>query len=215
MLKSTTLPFSGFYNSLHDSQLDYALETIFSNDRCDVYKSLMDKAFESIDWQSVHKHYSKDYVKAFANEFNLSTLVFEDLDSPKYYNYATDRIFCKIELSEIQDIFNRVDKIELNKHIKQRFTSCDGFISHYKNSLEAWPSDLAEWDHNQVGTLLEVFAAQESCGEFDQYKEVALLESCDNSYSIVHNNIKDDRLLNIVSYLHKREQRQYRNNSLE
>ena len=215
MLKSTTIPFSGFYNSLHDSQLDNALESIFSNDRCDVYKSLMDKAFDSIDWRNVHTEYSKEYTSAFASEFNLSTLVFEDLDSPKYYNYATDRIFCKIELSEVQDIFNRVDKVALNKHIKQRFTSCDGFISHYKNSLEAWPSDLADWDHNQVGTLLEVLAAQESNGEFESFREVELFDSNEVAFNLIMNNTKDDKVFTILNYLRAREKRQYRSNSLE
>ena len=208
VLKSTTIPFSGFYGSIHDSQLDNALEMMFSNGRGDAYKTLLEKAFDKVEWSYVHLEYAKEYAQAFAQEFNLKTLVFEELNSPKYYNYETDRIFCKIELSEIQDMFNKVDKVALNKRIKERFTSCDGFISHYDNKLADWPIDLAEWDHNQIGTLLDVYVNQESNREFDSYAEADLFNSSEVADHAISNNMKDcDRLFRIADYLRQREDR--------
>ena len=45
--------------------------------------------------------------------------------------------------------------------IKQRFTSRDGFWSHYKNELDLWTQDYSEWDHNQIGTCFELFDLEE------------------------------------------------------
>ena len=40
-------------------------------------------------------------------------------------------------------------------------TSRSGFISSYKNSLDLWPKDYSEWDHNEIGTCFELFNLEE------------------------------------------------------
>lgn len=38
----TTIPFQGFYSSIHDSQLDYALESMFSDDQGHINRDLFE-----------------------------------------------------------------------------------------------------------------------------------------------------------------------------
>lgn len=80
---------------------------------------------------------------------------FSGLDSPRSYNFTTDRIFVKIPLRAVKELYKLVGVEKLGSAIKERFTSYDGFMSFYDNSLEAWPKNLNEWDCNQVGILLD------------------------------------------------------------
>ena len=173
----TTVPFSGFYNSLHDAQLGRALEQLFSDRAtgCQVNSRLFNEAFSAVDWGFVHVSYAGEYVDAFAEEFNVS-LSFESLRSPKEYNFTTDRIFAEISEDEVRRVFSEVDPDDLTAIAKERFTSCDGFISFYDPDWRTW-GDVLEWDHNQVGTLLQALVG----GEFDQWAEFYLMSSaCEN-----------------------------------
>ena len=90
-------------------------------------------------------------------EYNLLT-------SPREYNFETDRIFIDIEKNHAIDFIKYIIKNykkELEKKIKDRFTSRDGFISFYKNSLDLWIYDYSEWDCNMIGTCFELFDLEE------------------------------------------------------
>ena len=90
---------------------------------------------------------------------------FSALVSPRSYNFTTDRIFVKIPLRAVKELYKYVGAEKLNKAIEERFTSYDGFMSFYDNSLAAWPKNLNEWDCNQIGTLLE-FPSPERIREY-------------------------------------------------
>lgn len=82
---------------------------------------------------------------------------FADMSSPREYNFTTDRLFATASRAFARRLWKRskADNHETLRHvIRERFTSRDGFISHYSNDLDAWPRDLRDWDHNELGTLL-------------------------------------------------------------
>ncbi|MGX7874405.1 hypothetical protein ACVDG5_018085 [Mesorhizobium sp. ORM6] len=83
---------------------------------------------------------------------------FESMDSPREYNFTTDRLYAEIPLGMMQLLFR---KSRTEKHatlaavIAERFTSRDGFLSHYSRHLAEWlEKPLTDWDHNELGTLL-------------------------------------------------------------
>jgi hypothetical protein len=210
----TTIPFSGFYESLHDSELDNALGYMFADyaTGCDVNEDLHYKAHNLIHWGDAHKAYAHRYAGAFADHFAIPSLEFESLSSPKEYNFTTDRIFCTIERADLCRIMATFDLQKFAEYVREKFTSRDGFISFYSANLADW-GNVESWDHNQCGTALEFYANQESgSGEFDQWEEYALLEDdrcngvtdtilCDNAAPEL------DRLLKIHSYLEARAER--------
>jgi len=169
----TKIPFQGFYNSVHDMYIDDALESAYSDDHGNVDQEKFDDAFSKIDFKAVHEKYAKTYTEEFSKEFNIK-LKFSSLWSPKYYNYETDEIICEIELSEVERIFNETNDKNLRESIRDKFTSCSGFISHYKNDLDLWPKNLEEWDMNQVYALIDAYVNQE-CDFHD--KEIYLVEN--------------------------------------
>lgn len=82
----------------------------------------------------------------------------EEMTSPREYNFETDRIFARMPLVMAREMFAR-SKREGHKAlagiIRDRFTSCSGFVSSYSNDIAEWlEKPLASWDHNEVGTLL-------------------------------------------------------------
>lgn len=206
----TTIPFDGFYESEHSANLDYALESIFSNDHGEVNSSLFLKANDLIEWQRVFLAYSQRYVSNFASLFGLTTLKFVELSSPREYNFTTDRIFCSIDLEEVKSIFEKVDENLLRERIAARFTSRSGFVSYYPNTLEEWPSDLSEWDINQVGTLLEAMVY----ADYDNGRMDFMEDSLELCFNLITNlgsiSPSLERLFIINDYLRHRHDRAFK-----
>ena len=151
------LPFCGFYQSELSYAIDGELERIF-NPECG-YGEVPDEIHDEIDYGKVHQSLASAYVKAFenwlANEHGLEIdLEFVEMTSPKEYNFSTDEVFVNCSLPDLERVFNAV-KDEMPEMVKKRFTSRSGFISFYENDFDKWPESLAEWDHNEAGTLFE------------------------------------------------------------
>jgi hypothetical protein len=204
----TTIPFQGFYYSLHEAQIDSAIDSIVMIDNCDVIDSLRELISDNVDYQSVFNGYAAKYIDWIKSEFNLN-IQYSFLSSPKCYNFETDRIICNIELNEVQRVFDSVYKNKLDARIKERFTSRSGFISFYENSLEAWPKNLEEWDLNQVGTLIDVYLEHEknnntSLDELFYYNAHAI---CFNIISEYCNRDVYSRINKIREYLNARNNR--------
>ena len=211
----TTIPFSGFYGSHHDREIDNALEMMLSDSSgC---HPASDRISEEI-WGHVNVP-MVEYTRAFVESFNLLLnaeaglnvkLEWESVKSPHYYNFETDRVFATVSLSDVQAMFAKVDRAILDKVAKERFTSYDGFISHYSPDWRSWGS-MTEWDWNQVGTLVEALVAQflSESWEWDITEDWNCNGDIDNW---IYDNLDDEgkRLVKLASYLREREERQYR-----
>lgn len=202
----TTIPFSGFYNSLHDSSLDDALDQMFTNWETDARNDkLRDRAFNACQWGLVHGNYAAEYAKALAAEFKIA-LTFESLKSPREYNFDTDRIFCEIELDEVKRIRAETSEKAFRDKVRERFTSRSGFISFYSANLDNW-DEIETWDHNEVGTLIAAYIDEQAMG-FDMWTEYDLMESarCNGRLDewIIQATPDIGRLFTIHDYLQER-----------
>jgi hypothetical protein len=209
----TTIPFSGFYESLHDSELDQALEMAFSDDSGTPNAGLLARAWDGVNWRYVHEEYAKEYCKAFASEFQIKSLTFEETHSPREYNFTTDRIFAFISLEDVRSILAKVDPVKLAEKVRECFTSRDGFSSFYSADVDDW-GDVETWDHNQTGTLMQTFADQETRNHeaFDQWAEFELMEDARgnghmDNWIFGSNPEKLNRLDRIGRYLRDRSER--------
>jgi|LakMenEpi03Aug12_release.lakeMendotaPanAssembly.Ray.scaffolds.fasta_scaffold443965_2 hypothetical protein len=202
----STIPFSGFYETIHDNVIDRAIESLFENDRGDCNTDFINHFYSSdcIDFEEVRGEYAKDYTQAFAIKSKLQ-LTFDELNSPKSYNFTSDRIFVNITEESVRKLFTAVDKDVLRQLIKEEFTSRPGFISYYSSDLDEWPEDITEWDHNQIGTLISVAV------NFDEEKYMEDLSGSGEVVNWVNSALKEEgnRLVNIASYLRTREERAY------
>lgn len=179
------LPFAGFYESVHDRQLDQAMEMdadhFASRDNEDYPNAvgmeesdLNEILFEMADWGKAHADYAESYVGAFAGFVHRETglelgLEFEKMESPREYNFGTDRIFAYIPLSVLEMLKAAVTLGNLAEVIKERHESRSGFCSFYTTDIEAWTAKpLKEWDHNELQTLLIAWMRQEIAPDADE-----------------------------------------------
>ena len=179
---SCLIPFSGFYETWHDAEFDQALETMFDPEGCsaDYSGKLAMRFFDTINWSAAHTAYAKDYAENFAAALGCNVCEWEEMVSPREYNFSTDRLFAKFDAVELRAWMARADiRAELDIVAADMFTSRSGFISHYSPDVNSWGDDVADWDYNQRGALLQAAANVIICngGEFDQSVEFELMEN--------------------------------------
>jgi hypothetical protein len=127
------IEFGGFYG-YHDEYIEQRIEA--DND----WDAEWD--IDNIDWQKTFEDYAESWLYRFNSYCDLD-LEFVGIDSPKYYNFRTDRIIAKINDEDIERLMECVDYVEFYEFANPRLTSRDGFISFY-NGLD----DLIERSKN-------------------------------------------------------------------
>lgn len=183
-MQSIVIPFSGFYESIHDSFIDHAIEQLFTDHETGEELEIPESFYQtSYCTRATFESYAREYLSAFQHylkhelEIDIS-LTFESLESPREYNFSTDRIFAKISLDDIQKLMDCTNQGTLKQVIDKRHTSRSGFHSFYTTDLEEWlEKPLEQWDHNELQTLL--IAAMDCMGaDSDEgLDECAIMES--------------------------------------
>lgn len=199
----TAVPFTGFYESEHGWRLDDALERMVDDDAGIVNDRLLEIAYDNVDWGKAHADYAKLYAAFFSDQLGVR-LRFDALQSPREYNFSTDCIFAYVKSDDAGTLLANCDREQLAELVKETFTSRSGFISFYSPDLDDWPADVVDWDHNQIGVLLECVAGDASwmmdeanCnGDLDEILYSAL-------------NKEGRRAVDIASYLRLRQERTY------
>ena len=119
-------------------------------------------AWEFVDYRKAENMIARDWCDAYARHVSDSVgfkvcITFEEMTSPREYNFTTDRVFFKVAVSTVRALFalsKREGHETLRRCIEERFTSRDGFSSFYSNDLADWlEKPVSEWDHNELGTL--------------------------------------------------------------
>ena len=174
--------FSGFYESIHDSVFDFETEMILED--------YPNKKWEDFRFSYHFNLYCKNYVQAVSREIGID-LEFQELISPREYNFTTDRIICYIKPKDVKKLATALNSPTLEKLVKERFTSRDGFISFYSRYVEEWKEKpVKEWDAVELGTLLDAwiidngsdlddldYAGFEYCSGNGQYVDYKLVEN--------------------------------------
>lgn len=202
-----TIPFGGFYCSIHSEAIDCAIEQMFM-DRDSGCESAPDAIYElandGVDYSGVYRSYAAAYAASFLEWLGLDG-EFESMDSPREYNFTTDRIFVELARQDVARLWRMVPRAEMDKAARDHFTSRDGFISGYR-------ADWRDWGHNQLGTLVAAAAVIENGGDWDQWAEYELLEDCAcngeiDSWIWENSNPKLKRAADIWDYLQERAKR--------
>jgi len=130
----TTINFGGFYNSIHNDNIEWACESYFSDDNgvCD-----WDIILDNVDFKKLHRVYIDLYCDLFSDwlkeKYNLS-IKFKNisLSSPREYNFETDKILCDIDSVENESLINAMyAKPAFLDWVKDRTKSRSGYISFY------------------------------------------------------------------------------------
>ena len=112
---SFKIPFSGFYESVHDVVIDEVLTDGFGGDSDELPDGFWDEA--QIDWESLRKYYAKAYVEQALYTLELAdssvkagpeilSSILDNLviDSPREYNFRTDELWVDLEFHSYEDL---------------------------------------------------------------------------------------------------------------
>jgi hypothetical protein len=205
-MRTAALPFAGFYGSGHDAELDYAMEAMFSNDPGDPNPGLSIRVSGRGHWPAVHRAYAKAFAESYCEEVGIRDARFASIDSPKFYNFETDRLFIELPLDEVQRMMREASSAALDQVAGERHTSRSGFISFYSPDWRTW-GDVASWDHNQLQTLIETYALSTQ-GEQEKADLMEHARVNDRFEDWIATNTPEiERLYHVHDYLRTREAR--------
>lgn len=167
---SLKIPFAGFYETSHSAMLEnwleYEQDTLMTEHGATLeqVQELAERFYDAIDWRKVHTEYAKAYTGELETLLNSESprvtnmpIVFEALESPREYNFATDCIYAKMDIGDIQYMLGEIDEKTWRDFIREKCTSYDGFISFYSNDYDEWEKDLSEWGEARLGMVLELY----------------------------------------------------------
>lgn len=172
---SAALPwFPGFYESILDDLMDRTIE-MEMEETGETYDQITDR----YSWKLATGAIAKAWVKAFSKETGIP-MEFDEMVSPREYNFTTDRLFVRIPVDAIEKIAAEMDDKILRETIRTNHSSRSVFVSFYADDLDdpEWQKPVREWDHNQLGTLLEAKLLQDDHEqedfEDDLYEQVTM-----------------------------------------
>tara|TARA_R100001163_G_scaffold43340_2_gene32708 strand:- start:400 stop:996 length:597 start_codon:yes stop_codon:yes gene_type:complete len=120
----TSIHFGGFYESIHDGNIDNMVEAY-------------EYDFDDVDYKKTFKSYIESYsskLESYILDEYLVDIDFKNIKlySPQYYNYSTDIIDCKIDTNQVNSLNEILKKDnEFLSFLKDRTTSYSGFVSFY------------------------------------------------------------------------------------
>lgn len=158
--------FRGFYNSLYEP--DFCEE---------------EEAADNFDYKAYYLEASKLITKQIESSLqdilgDKIELHFEDLISPKYYNYSTDTINVNYILDTntllLINSYLKLNKSKFSTYLKENYTSYDGFMSFHSTDVKEW-SNITENSgdiEHKFGSVLNFILLNEEIDEEDIYMEL-------------------------------------------
>lgn len=150
------IDFGGFYESIHSQSIDWRIETDQEYYLENIEEATND-IFDSVDWKATHFNYGQAYVDMINNELDLD-LRFNGINSPKYYNFTTDKIKAYLSRENQVNLYNEYSyKNEFIEWAKPHFTARDGYIPYYE-SLDALILLAMDNDRDMevlIGTIID------------------------------------------------------------
>jgi hypothetical protein len=130
----TTINFGGFYNSIHDDNIEWACESFYSDDNGNCNWDII---LDNVDFKKLRGVYIDLYCDLFSDwlkeNYNLA-IKFKNisLSSPREYNFETDKILCDIDSVENESLIKALQSnTKFLDWLKDRTKSRSGFISFY------------------------------------------------------------------------------------
>jgi hypothetical protein len=173
--RTVIIPFNGFYESIHNHNIDAVEESMFSDDRGEVDSEAAHEFYMACDYRKVHHRYAQEYAEDLAIYIGMPSLKFVALDSPREYNFRTDEIICEIGEADVRTMVDFTPRKALAAHAIERHTSRSGFVSIYDPDISTW-GDVMEWDQVQLTTLMQAYMEYEHAWYSDGYAEHTIIE---------------------------------------
>ena len=194
--------FPGFYESdLYNSDTSYRaiqeeLEYLQS-DCCKEHPEYQILTEDDLDFR--YSDYEHDVAEAFleAWEYNAPEIVLgaenHIIDSPRYYNFSTDKLYADVELADdwkdVMRHFIALNYDWLKARVHKDWTSYDGFMSFMDNDIDEWDKHLFEEEDERYISIMLGYMMYKSN---DDIRNELVLSALDDIYAGSYVFITDD-----------------------
>ena len=122
------IDFGGFYHSIHSDEIDSRIENFEINE-------------DNVNYKETRNSYCNEFINSLNDMLELNPK-FIQIDSPKFYNFTTDKIEAEINEND----FNKLKDTYLNSnefidYVNENSKSCSGFFSFYNGFNEVIKED--------------------------------------------------------------------------
>lgn len=191
--------FPGFYYSIlsfpDEDELHFTEEFYgeLENEQLNIF-------WDCIDYRGYEKEVGERYMEAYQDrvwtiaEFMKGfTFEFEGIDSPREYNFTTDKLVVnmKAKSESIQFLVHyciNQHRTQFDKYLKDNFSSYDGFWSFWPNNVPDWWKKMCEEDLSaadlgfMIVNMIE-FVLEYTWEEMDEPYLVLSQDALDNIYA--------------------------------
>lgn len=157
----TFLPiFPGFYGTIFNYENEEEDIEYYNEEN----KTDLNYSDFKFDYQGHNQRVSEKCVEVIERElqyhFPSIKIEFEELYSPKYYNYSNDVINVTITISnaDFEEFIMYIGLTwsnEFKTYLKEHFTSTSGFTSFVENKSETWLNEYLKEDHERFAMCFE------------------------------------------------------------
>jgi len=122
------IDFGGFYHSIHSDEIDHKIE-IFEIDE------------NNVNYKETYNSYCIEFLDSLNDMLELN-LKFIQIDSPRFYNFTTDKIEAEINESDFNKLKDTyLSDNEFIDYVNENSKSYSGFISFYNGFNEVIKED--------------------------------------------------------------------------
>ena len=169
----STKIFDGFYEShLYNSDSEYYYNE-YMNDGEENRKEYELKDFQGFCNDVAKKASELLHEQVVFDDSIIQSIDFDSIDSPRYYNYGTDRLNLKVKLNQraLELYCFREKDYEFGKYLSDYFTDRDGFWSFIKNNIPEFKQQYVEEGKSGrcLNVMIEFYLLQNV--DFDSYKQ--------------------------------------------
>lgn len=149
--------FPGFYETIFSEIYIEESERYSLQDQYPDFEHLEDWEINSDAYRNaVAKEFAERYIDELNDKLQLGIkLTSESIESPREYNFTTDKIICSIEVGVYDEFIEKIThlmnnpehRVRLVKIIRERHSNASGFWSFMSNDMEDWFERLTDPDN--------------------------------------------------------------------
>lgn len=139
------LPFSGFYETVHEHQFDLAAEAAGVDP-------------DAVDWPVVRLGYAQAYMREVSRLIGVG-MTFSRVSSPDFYNFGTDEILVRVAPDRVRALHAGVladpdQAAAFRDRVRAELSPRAGFAPYFSANLEDW-GPVGAWEPAQLSLLLD------------------------------------------------------------
>lgn len=149
--------FPGFYETIFSERYIEEDEQESLHDQYPDFEHLSDWEIDSDKYRdAVAKNFAEMYIDELNDKLQLNIkLTSESVESPREYNFTSDKIICNIEVGDYDAFIKKITnlmceseyRVRLTKIIKKKHSNSPGFWSFMSNDIEDWFGYLVDPDN--------------------------------------------------------------------